>query len=75
MRFGGKIDYSVKTLFFKQRQYDTAVSNITLNKAVIREFLDIQKVLEVTGVSQLVKVGDAVFRGRLSRSDGRHAIR
>ncbi len=68
MRFGGKMNYPVKVIFFEQICNSLFINDICLFEKVILFCFDISQVFKVTGICKLIGIDNPVIRISLNES-------
>ena len=62
MRFGCKMNYSVKIVLSEEIQNGLFFNYISFFKPVVLFFFYIRKVLKITGICKLVGINNKIFR-------------
>ena len=62
MRLGGQVDHPVDRVIGKEFFQEWGIDNITFDKTIIGEVLDILQVLQVSGIGKLIQVDNLIFR-------------
>ena len=67
MALGSEMDDAIHLVVLHQFQHQVEITDITLNKSIVRLVLDVLEVSQVTSVCQLIKVDDVITQDICSR--------
>ena len=72
MAFGGEVDHTIDRILLEDLGHGFRVADIGLHEQVVRCFLDVAQVLQVTRVRERIQVDDAVLR--VLRDEAAHDV-
>ena len=62
MALGSEMDDAIHLVVLHQLQHQVEITDVALNKSIVRLILDVLEVSQVTSVSQLVEIDDVILR-------------
>ena len=61
MAFSSQMDNAVNVIFLHEVEHPVKVTDISFDECVVRHILHIGKILEITGIGQLIHIDDMVI--------------